>query len=211
MEGKPLDSMTRRRSKRKRQEQLVELVREQPFLTDEELAEQFGVSVQTIRLDRLELAIPEMRERVKALAETAYGQLRAMSGPELVGQLLDVELGKRGSSVLETSEEMGFSKTRVVRGHHIFAQANSLAVALVDSPVVLTASAEVRFRRPVYVGELLFCQAEVKNVKGNRTTVDVVSRVAGREAFWGRFEVANIDTWEARRVETENDGGREFV
>ena len=67
---------------------------QQPFLTDEELANQFGVSVQTIRLDRLELSIPEMRERTKALAEAAYRQLKAMSGQELVGQLLDVELGK---------------------------------------------------------------------------------------------------------------------
>ena len=57
--------MVRRLNKRKRQEQLKELVNQQPFLTDEELAEQFGVSVQTIRLDRLELSIPEMRKERK--------------------------------------------------------------------------------------------------------------------------------------------------
>ena len=74
--------MVRRLNKKKRQEMLIELVNQHPFLTDEELAEQFGVSVQTIRLDRLELSIPEMRERTKALAEAAYGQLRAMSGQE---------------------------------------------------------------------------------------------------------------------------------
>jgi acyl-coenzyme A thioesterase PaaI-like protein len=166
--------MARRQSKRNRQEQLIELVKERPFLTDEELAQRFGVSVQTIRLDRLELSIPEMRERVKVLAESAYGQLKAMSGRELVGQLLDMELGKRGSSLLETAEEMGFSKTKVVRGHHIFAQANSLAVALADAPVVLTASAEIQFRRPVYVGETIFCQAETTSIKGNRISVDVL-------------------------------------
>ncbi|NLJ26089.1 MAG: transcription factor FapR [Firmicutes bacterium] len=186
--------MARRRSKKKRQEELMELVNEQPFLTDEELALKFGVSVQTIRLDRLELSIPEMRERTKVLAESAYGQLKAMTGGELVGQLLDVELGRRGSSLLETTPEMGFSKTKVVRGHHIFAQANSLAVALEDAPVVLTASAEIQFRRPVYVGETIFCQAEMKSTRGNRTTVDVVSKVGGKEVFSGRFEVATIDT-----------------
>ncbi|NMB10843.1 MAG: transcription factor FapR [Firmicutes bacterium] len=199
--------MARRQSKKKRQEQLIELVKERPFLTDEELAQRFGVSVQTIRLDRLELSIPEMRERVKVLAESAYGQLKAMSGRELVGQLLDIELGKRGSSLLETTDEMGFSKTKVVRGHHIFAQANSLAVALVDAPVVLTASAEIQFRRPVYIGETIFCQGEVISVKGNRSTVDVVSKVAGKEAFWGRFGVATIETWEGRQARTRNPEG----
>ncbi len=199
--------MVRRLNKRKRQEQLKELVNQQPFLTDEELAEQFGVSVQTIRLDRLELSIPEMRERTKALAEAAYGQLKAMSGQELVGQLLDVELGKRGSSLLKTTEEMGFSKTKVIRGHHIFAQANSLAVALVDSPVVFTARAEIHFRHPVYAGESIFCQAEVVSSKGNRTMVEVKSKVSGKEVFAGRFEVVAIETLDAARGETGNPEG----
>ena len=199
--------MVRRLNKRKRQEQLIELVNQQPFLTDEVLADQFGVSVQTIRLDRLELSIPEMRERTKALAEAAYGQLKAMSGQELVGQLLDVELGKRGSSLLKTTEEMGFSKTKVVRGHHIFAQANSLAVALVDAPVVFTARAEIHFRHPVYVGESIFCQAEVANASGNRTTVHVNSKVSGRKVFMGRFEVAAIETRDAAAGETANPEG----
>ena len=43
-----------------------------PFLTDEELAEIFLVSVPTIRLDRLELGIPELRERIKDVAENNY-------------------------------------------------------------------------------------------------------------------------------------------
>ncbi|NLA58486.1 MAG: transcription factor FapR [Firmicutes bacterium] len=199
--------MVRRLNKKKRQEKLIELVNQQPFLTDEELAEQFGVSVQTIRLDRLELSIPEMRERTKALAEAAYGQLKAMSGQELVGQLLDVELGHRGSSLLKTTEEMGFSKTKVIRGHHIFAQANSLAVALVDSPVVFTVRAEIHFRHPVYAGESIFCQAEVISTKGNRTLVEVKSKVSGKEVFRGRFEVVAIETWDAARGETVNPEG----
>ncbi len=199
--------MVRRLNKRKRQEKLLELVREQPFLTDEELAAQFGVSVQTIRLDRLELSIPEMRERTKALAEAAYGQLKAMSGRELVGQLLDVELGKRGSSLLKTTDEMSFSKTKVIRGHHIFAQANSLAVALVDSPVVFTAKAEIHFRHPVYAGESIFCQAEVIGTKGNRTVVEVRSKVSGKEVFRGLFEVVAVEMWDTARSETGNPEG----
>ncbi len=190
--------MSRTRGKQRRQQKLTELIEIEPFLTDDELAGRFGVSVQTIRLDRLELSIPEMRERTKTLAETAYGQLRAMSDMELVGQLLDVQLGRQGSSLLETSEDMGFSKTKVIRGHHIFAQANSLAVALVDHPVVLTVTAKVHFRRPVYVGETIFSQAQVQAVQGNRTIVDVISKVSGKEVFSGNFEVVAVEVLEHR-------------
>lgn len=44
--------------KKERQQLLLQQVKEKPFLTDEELAQKLGVSVQTIRLDRLELGIP---------------------------------------------------------------------------------------------------------------------------------------------------------
>ena len=48
-------------SKANRQKKLVELMESDPFMTDEDLSEKFGVSIQTIRLDRLELGIPELR------------------------------------------------------------------------------------------------------------------------------------------------------
>ena len=44
---------------------LQQTIKSTPFITDEELAGKFGVSIQTIRLDRLELSIPELRERIK--------------------------------------------------------------------------------------------------------------------------------------------------
>lgn len=43
--------------KKDRQEQLNQAIEQTPFITDEELAEQFQVSIQTIRLDRMELGI----------------------------------------------------------------------------------------------------------------------------------------------------------
>lgn len=58
-----------RKSKKERQQLLQETIKVNPFITDEDLAEKFMVSVQTIRLDRLELSIPELRERIKNVAE----------------------------------------------------------------------------------------------------------------------------------------------
>ena len=57
-----------KRSKKERQRLLTERISENPFVTDEQLASEFNVSVQTIRLDRMELAIPELRERIKGVA-----------------------------------------------------------------------------------------------------------------------------------------------
>lgn len=50
-------------SKKVRQQRLEAALIKNPFLTDAHLAEQFEVSIQTIRLDRLALGIPELRER----------------------------------------------------------------------------------------------------------------------------------------------------
>jgi predicted ribosomally synthesized peptide with nif11-like leader len=52
-------------------------------LTDDELAEKFGISVQTIRLDRLELKIPELRERVKNVAKEELAQI---SNPDMLSK-----------------------------------------------------------------------------------------------------------------------------
>ena len=61
--------MNKRLVKVHRQENLQVFLVENPFATDEELAQKFGCSIQTIRLDRLELGIPEVRERMKRVAE----------------------------------------------------------------------------------------------------------------------------------------------
>ena len=46
----------------------MDIINKDPFITDEELSETFNVSIQTIRLDRLELGIPELRERIRSVA-----------------------------------------------------------------------------------------------------------------------------------------------
>ena len=54
--------MAIRKPKSLRQKELIDMIKKQPFVTDEELSEYFKVSIQTIRLDRLELRIPELRD-----------------------------------------------------------------------------------------------------------------------------------------------------
>ncbi|MCG0237931.1 MAG: transcription factor FapR [Firmicutes bacterium] len=179
--------------KRDRQVMLREKLRENPFLSDEELARIFGVSVQTIRLDRLALGIPELRERTKSVAERTYGVVRALGAKEIVGELIDITLGQSGISILETTEEMAFERTRVIRGQYIYAQAESLAIALLDADVALTGLANIKFKRPVYVGERLVAKAEVIRRKGDHHVVLVETRVGPEKVFRGKFVVFAVD------------------
>lgn len=179
--------------KRERQVLLRDRLRENPFLSDEDLARSFGVSIQTVRLDRLSLGIPELRERTKAVAERTYGIVKSMGSKEIVGELIDIVLGERGLSILETTEEMVFERSRVVRGHFIFAQADSLAIALIDAPVVLTGLANTKFKRPVYLGEKLVAKGEVIRQKGHQHVVLVETKVGSEKVFRGKFVVFAVD------------------
>lgn len=175
--------------KAQRLKELRKCIDENPFLSDEELARLFNVSIQTIRLDRLELGIPELRERVKKVAEENYDQIRSLSGAELIGEPVDLELDKRALSVLEITPDMVFKKNNIARGHLLFAQANSLAVAVVNAEVALTGSARVAFKRPVNLGEKIVAKATVQSIKANRYNVSVVSRVEKETVFEGDFSV----------------------
>lgn len=184
--------MKERHRKEERLARLRRVVEEDPFLTDEELARRFHVSVQTIRLDRIALGLPEMRERARALAERARTAVRSIGTHEVTGELVHVELGRLGVSVLQTTREMGFSRTGIVRGHHIFAQANSLAVAIVDSETALTGTARLHFLAPVHVGQRIVARAAMKTSRRNKHLIEVESSVDGHRVFDGQFIVVAL-------------------
>jgi acyl-coenzyme A thioesterase PaaI-like protein len=174
-------------SKKERQKNLLEKLRTDPFVTDEELSEAFSVSIQTIRLDRLELGIPELRERIKNVAENNYTKVKSLHGKEIVGELIDLELGKSGMSILETDSSFAFEKTDVVKGHHIFAQAESIAIAVIDANVALIGVANIKYKNPVFAGDKLIAKAEVTRTRGNRYFVWVFIKVKQVEVFRGKF------------------------
>jgi len=181
-----------RPAKSKRQELLSRYLKGNPFLTDDELAHILGVSIQTVRLDRWRLSIPELRERLKEVAQGIYGQVKSLEKEEWIGKLIDLELGRSGVSILEVSEEMTLKRTRVARGDYIFAQANCLAVALIDTEVALTGTARISFRRPVYYGEKVIARAFISRRKENKYVVRVASKVQDETVFQGKFLVFAI-------------------
>lgn len=175
--------------KKDRQQQLVGLLEVNPFQTDEELAEHFSVSVQTIRLDRMECGIPELRERLKNVASLKMSEVKSIQSEEVIGDIIDIELDRKAISIFDVTKDHVFRRNGIARGHHLFAQANSLAVAVVDDELALTVRSTIHFLKPVKEGDRVIARAEVTAVKGNRTYVDIVSTVNGEKVFSGQFQM----------------------
>ena len=179
-------------AKKIRQEILIHKIEANLFLTDEELASLLEVSVQTIRLDRLELGIPELRQRMRQTAQAAQGKMKAIASRDVVGEVIDLELGKSGISILNITSEMVLEITQVARGHYIFAQANSLALAIIDAPAAVTGVANVKFKIPVHVGEKLVAKAEVIRRRGNKHFVWVKTKSEHQEVFRAKFIIVSL-------------------
>lgn len=177
--------------KKQRHQLLARLIEENPFITDRELTRQLKVSIQTIRLDRMELGIPELRERLKVMAERSYDPVKSLQPDEVIGDVIDLQLDRSAISVYEIREEHVFSRTGIARGHHVFAQANSLAVAVINDEIALTATADIRFLRSVRLGEKCIAKAYVRPSSGERSKakVDVFTYVGDEMVFQGYFVI----------------------
>lgn len=184
--------MMLRRTKKERQRLLSETIAGNPFVTDEQLATQFQVSVQTIRLDRMELAIPELRERIKDVASKTYeNEVKSLPIDEVIGEIIDIELDNRALSIFDVKEEHVFQRNGIARGHHLFAQANSLAVAVIDDELALTVHSNITFVKPVRAGDRVITKANVigRDDENHRTKVELTSTVNGETVFVGEFDM----------------------
>lgn len=179
-------------SKKDRQQLLLAIIEENPFVTDEQLALEFNVSVQTIRLDRMELAIPELRERIKDVAaRNQSNKLKSLPIDEVIGEIIDIELDERAISIFDVKQEHVFQRNGIARGHHLFAQANSLAVAVIDDDLALTVRSSITFIKPVHAGNRVVTKAVVtkRDEEKNRTYIKVTSTVDNELVFVGEFEM----------------------
>ncbi|MGM8364175.1 transcription factor FapR [Virgibacillus sp. W0181] len=180
-----------KRTKQERQQLLQETIEQTPFITDDDLAKKFNVSIQTIRLDRMELSIPELRARIRSVASNHWNEtVRALTIDDVIGEIIDLELDKRAISIMMIKSEHVFSRNKIARGHHLFAQANSLAVAVINDELALTAKVDIKFTRQVKESEQVVAKAVVegKTDKG-LTKVRVNSFVQHELVFTGLFQM----------------------
>ncbi|WP_346688835.1 transcription factor FapR [uncultured Cloacibacillus sp.] len=193
----------RSESRKRRHSQLLQLIETNPLLTDEEISTKLGVSLSTVRLDRGLLAIPELRERTRAMAEHAASRLKSLRDDEVVGELLGLEPNSWALSTLQINPDMAFRRTDMVGDYYIYAQAASLAIATIDAEMVVSAAARLKYCQPAYIGEKIVARSKVGTHKGNKYVVSVHSKIGEREIFVGRFVVAAIDSHNTEKLGDE--------
>jgi acyl-coenzyme A thioesterase PaaI-like protein len=181
------------KAKRERQNILVDKLKDDPFLTDEELADQLSVSVPTVRLDRLELGVPELRQRIRDMASKNHDRVRALSSEDIIGEIVELNLGDNAISVLDTTNQMVFANSKVVRGHYIYSMAESIAIAVIDADVALVGVANIKYKQPVYAGSRLVAKVTIreKRPKGKHI-VWVMIYNKQVEVFRGKFLLVEV-------------------
>lgn len=179
----------KRQSSQLRQKQMQAELEKNPFLSDDQLATILSVSIHTVRADRRKNGIPEVRKRNPDSASGLFARARTLSQQEIVGDLLEINIDRDGLSLLDTTQEMGLKKSGMIRGHVLFAQANTLANAIVDAEVAITGESKVRFISPVYAGERLLAKARVIGVQRHRKQVQILMKTREKNVFEGVFTI----------------------
>ncbi len=179
--------MTRSGRKQLRHNNLIEMLNENPFLTDEELAKDLGVSVPTIRLDRAALKIAEYKIRIKEMAAGSYDKVTALKKNEIMGELVDLVPGKSAISLLRTDDSMVFEHTKVVRGDCIYSMAETLSIAAIEACGAIVKVANIKYKNPVFSGANLIAKAEVKYKRDYGYVVWVFIYESRKEVFRGKF------------------------
>lgn len=181
-----------RLKKQERQQLLIEKLNTVPFVTDEELANTFNVSVPTIRLDRLELGIPELRERIKAMAQEHTVGSTLSNHAEVVGDLVDLIEGEQGLSILRTTDSM-LDQSGYIDPQYLFAQANSLAKVVMGVPSAVAGVGNIKQKTLVKANCNLVAKAEVVRRRGTKYFIWVTIKNRVKEVFRAKFIMESVE------------------
>ncbi len=100
-----------------------------------------------------------------------------------------------GNSTVElaTTEEMTADDQGLVHGGFIFGAADYAAMIAVNHPHVVLGAADVKFLKPVRVGETVLARAQVQEVNGKKHRVVVSVSQEEAEVFQGTFTCFVLD------------------
>lgn len=177
--------------KEERQQLLKEKLNSAPFTTDEELATYFGVSVPTIRLDRIVLGIPELRERMKAMVKRQESD-KLLSSMEGLGDVIDLTHGESGISVMKTTADM-VDATGYVESHYLFAQADALAKAVLGTRHIIAGVGNIKYKSPVKANVNLVAKAEIVRKRDEKFFIWVTIKDKTKEVFRAKFIMESIE------------------
>jgi len=105
---------------------------------------------------------------------------------ELCGKVVALEKGKSRVE-LKATPEMAADEKGLVHGGFIFGLADYAAMVAVNEETVVLAGAEVKFLKPVVVGDLLVASAKVQKEEGKKRWVEVEVLRGEEVVFKGEF------------------------
>ena len=112
--------------------------------------------------------------------------------PRLCGEPL--ELGEGMARVAFTAiPEMAADERGLVHGGFVFGLADYAAMLAVNHPHVVLAGAEVRFLKPVAVGERLVAEARIQESDNRKSRVRVEILRDGEAVMTGDFRCVTLD------------------
>ena len=111
-----------------------------------------------------------------------------LASKEFVGKVEQVKPDRQATVVLKTTGLMGVDERGLVHGGFTFGLADYAAMTAVNDPFVVLLSSQVKFLRPVRVGDELAARAIVAEKDGRKRKVRVEVFKAGEErVFEGEF------------------------
>ena len=106
----------------------------------------------------------------------------------LVGKAENIETGKSARVTLTATREMQADSKGLVHGGFTFSLADYAAMLAVNDPFVVLLASNVRFMKPVAVGDRLTASAKVTDKMDNRRKVWCeVTNQNGTKVFEGEF------------------------
>lgn len=170
-----------RMDKNERRAAVARMLSREPSKTDRELADAFGVSVATVRLDRKMLGIPQMKDRLEA---AVAGAGTADSFHDMT--IIALEKGKSGLALVKATEEMA-SEGGIIPAERLYGISAELARAVIGEPFAPTQVGNIKYKTPCGAGVQLVASARVSHMRGSRQYIHVQITTKETEVFRAKF------------------------
>lgn len=169
-----------------RRNAIQNLLRQNPCLTDGDLAEKFSVSAATIRLDRQILGIPQMRNRVEMLVASHPSDRHEGI------RILDLEVGLKGIGLLQTSEDMA-NGSGIVSAEKMYGASASFAESVAGVPFASTQVGNIKYKIPVKPGTALIMKGRIVLVRGNKKHIYISFFDGEKEVYRAKFIMETLN------------------
>ncbi|WP_297887490.1 hotdog domain-containing protein [Sulfurihydrogenibium sp.] len=113
----------------------------------------------------------------------------------LSGEVLSLQEGQTATVKLQTDERMVADEKGLIHGGFIFSAADYCAMVTVNHPNVVLGAAEVKFLKPLKLGQNAIFKSQVTSTEGKKVLVKVEGFVESTQEkfFEGNFKCYILD------------------